>query len=189
MEDVRLSSSPASSYRTNKLFEVLCALSRPRTARFTDFGRALWVVLISGCVALVTVFARNDYEMIKSKSFDLNSVMWNVVFPIIGGLALVAILRTESKNRILLEDGNLALGTVINQERTGRKRTISEITYEFKNSAGEKYQRKLQDHTKSYFSGMAIPIFYDPEDAARSVAICSTYLRVVGSDGQLIPQT
>jgi hypothetical protein len=189
MEDIRLSSSPADSYRLTKLFEDLCSLPRPRTARFTDFGRMLWVVLISGWVVLATLSARSDYGLIKSKSFDLDSVMWDVVFPVIGGLALAAILRTESKNRKLLENGGLALGTVISQRRTGGKRKSSEITYEFKNAAGAQYQRKSQDLTHSYFPGMVVPVFYDSVDSSRSVAICSTYLRVVGRDGRVSPQS
>jgi hypothetical protein len=189
MEDIRLLSSPADSYRTTKLFEHLCSLPHPRAARFTDFGRVFWVVLISGWVLLAALSARTDYALIKSKSFDLNSAMWNVIFPIIGGLALAAILRTESKNRKLLEDGCLALGTVLTRQRTGRKRRISEITYQFKNAAGEQYHRKSQDHTHSYFPGMLVPVFYDPVDSSRAVAICSTYLLVVGKDGRVSPQS
>jgi hypothetical protein len=189
MEDIRHPSSPADSYRKAKLFEDLCSLPHPRTARFTDFGRVLWVVLIFGWVVLATLSARSDYEMIKSKSFDLNSVMWNVVFPVIGGLALAVILRTESKNRKLLGDGSLALGTVTNQQRTGRKRRISEITYQFKNAAGAQDQRKSPDHTHSYFPGMVVPVFYDPVDSSRSVTTCSTYLRIVGRDGRVFSQS
>lgn len=187
MEDIRLSSSPAANYRITKLFEDLRSLSQPRTARFTDFGRALWVVLISGWVVLA---ALSVYEMIQSKSFDLDSVFWNVIFPVVAGFALVAILRTECKHRKLLENGSLALGTIINQRTIRSRRGISsEITYSFKNTAGEQYQRTIQDHTRSYFPGMVVPVFYDPADPSRSVPICGTYLRVVDRDGQLSRQS
>lgn len=188
MGHLRSSSSFASSSGTNKLFEDLCSLPHPRAARITNRGRVLRIWLIFAWVAFTVVIVLSDLQTIESKPFDLKSLAlaWNIVFPVIGGFVLRVMIRQESKNRQLLERGSLALGIVVDQKKGGRG--LSEIIYEFKNSDGASYQLKSEDRTDAYFPGMAVPVFYDPTDSSRSVAICGTYLRVVGRDGQLMPQ-
>ena len=189
MEDLRFSFPFRSSQGMKKLVDDLSSLPRPRVVRFTNFGRLVWTALICGWSALMIVWLRIDFFVTEAKSFDRGLLLLNIIFPLFSGVVLWGTLRAEFKNRKLLADGSLTLGTVTAQRKTGRGKTLSEITYEFKDSTGALYQRKVQDHTNSYFPGMLVLVFYDATDPSRSVAICSTYLRVVERDGQLFPRS
>lgn len=89
-----------------------------------------------------------------------------------------------------MSEGSLTLATVIEQRRRQTKgATFTEIVYEFRDASGPVHQGKGQDHSKSYMPGMQVPVFYDFAQPRRCVAICSTYLRLLGNEGRLLPQS
>ena len=190
MEDIPSSPAPNSSSGIRGLFEQLRCLPPPRVVRFTNFGRALLTTLISGWVSLIVVFLRSGFQMFKLNSFDVSLLAGNISFVLVGGIVLWVVLSDEAKNRKLLSQGSPTLATVIEQRRRKRRgATFSEIIYEFRDASGLVHQGNGQDHSKSYIPGMQVPVFYDFAQPRRCVAICGTYLRLLGNEGRLLPQS
>ena len=91
-------------------------------------------------------------------------------------------VRGELADRILVTQGECAIGKVILQEWTGRKSKHNEISYEFKDATGNRQHGIGHDLTFGYRVGSSVLIFYLRSDPTKNVASCCTGWRVRAND-------
>ena len=70
---------------------------------------------------------------------------------------------------------------VCGQSFAGGESRNSRITYEFKDAAGRTFSGKCTDRTRKLFEEMQTPVFYDPTNPARSIALVGATYDMVES--------
>lgn len=92
---------------------------------------------------------------------------------LIGVLTFLGVRRDIA----LLRDGALAEGVVTHQKRVavgGRgNRKVNRVRYRFNDSSGQMFQNTGPDTTGKLLVDMTVPVFYDPKNPDKNVAICS----------------
>jgi hypothetical protein len=92
---------------------------------------------------------------------------------LISGLTFLGVRRDTA----LLRNGALAEGVVTHQKQiaaSGRgNRKVNKVRYRFNDSSGQMFQNTGRDNTGKLLVDMTVPIFYDPKNPDRNVAICS----------------
>jgi hypothetical protein len=83
------------------------------------------------------------------------------------------------KRHRLLQNGEVAIGRVISQERSGEWEQSSKITYEFEDLMGGVISGTATDMTESLYEGMPVVVFYQAEDVEDHVVLCETFFGVV----------
>ncbi len=103
------------------------------------------------------------------------------LFGLVWALVAFTLFRSILRDRSLLSDGEIAIGTVTSQSYAGGENRESRITYEFKDAAGRTFSGKGSDRTRKLFEEMQTPVFYDPNNPARNVALAAATYDVVGA--------
>jgi hypothetical protein len=119
------------------------------------------------------------------KTSPLSAALWLGILMSFVSVCL-GILRSELRNRALLEKGRWALGRITSQLEVGRRSEISEITYSFTDASGQVCSGKGVDRTKSYFLDMPVIIFYGFSDPLQNVAACATIWKLRGKHGEVV---
>ena len=83
------------------------------------------------------------------------------------------------KRHRLLQNGEVAIGRIISQERSGEWKQSSKITYEFEDLLGGVISGTATDMTESLYERMPVAVFYRAEDAEEHVVLCETFFGVV----------
>jgi len=163
--------------------QQLQALPRPRQVRFRFRGNLVVVVMvmaiffISGACAFVLAGSQGGH---LSKDFAIFPILFPLLFAmLIFGILIISPLYSEKPNKPLLRDGELALARVTAQQTIQQgKSSYSQITYEFKANSGQLIQNSVKDLSFSVFEDMTIPVFYDPANPSKNIALCATYLQI-----------
>ena len=103
------------------------------------------------------------------------------MFALIWALFVATMFRSIVRDRSLLSDGEIAVGIVTSQSYAGGENRESRIVYEFKDAAGRTFSGKGSDRTRTLFEEMQTPVFYDPTNPARNVALAAATYDVVDS--------
>jgi hypothetical protein len=91
------------------------------------------------------------------------------------------------KRHRLLRDGEVVIGRVLSQERSGEWRQSSKITYEFEDLMGGVTSDAAADITESLYEGMLVVVFYRAEDVREHVALCETFFGIaVEGEGSVL---
>jgi hypothetical protein len=85
--------------------------------------------------------------------------------------------RSQVRECDLLENGEVALATVVGEWR-GDKDTSS-IEYEFEDFQGQTRRASGFDYTQKLFEGMRVAVFYDRDNPKRQIPACATYHEIV----------
>jgi hypothetical protein len=96
----------------------------------------------------------------------------------LGLLTAIALVmqRVLARERELLGEGEVAMGRVIKQWTA---RNGSGIRYEFTTASGETISRMTTDFARQLMEGMTVPVFYDPLEPKKQVALCAAFYEVV----------
>ena len=94
-------------------------------------------------------------------------------------VVLVVPYLREKRNLPLLREGELAFVRVVAQHMVQRgKASYSRIDYEFHTNTGQLVRNSSKELTRSVFEDITIPVFYDPLDPSKNIALCATYLKI-----------
>jgi hypothetical protein len=119
------------------------------------------------------------------KTSPLSAALWLAILIFFVSVYL-GTLRSELRNRWLLEKGGWALGRITSQIEVGRRSKVSEITYSFTDAIGQTWPGKGVDRTKSCFLDMPVIIFYDLSDPVQNVAAAATIWKLRGKNGEIV---
>jgi hypothetical protein len=164
---------------------IIAGLSKPLTVVLERRARAVTIFLIFLLFAFLVEF------LLAAHRSDLNDIPGIALFVILCLLALTIIrekLIVGRSNRRLIEAGECAVGRIISQKRVRERRgpSASKIVYSFPVGCGKPMTGQGTDETASYTEGMAVLVFYDPDDTSQNVAYCSTSWRIRSNEGHLL---
>ena len=169
--------SSASANSASATYERLRMIRRPRGIRLKTSMRIFVIVysLIFGGVAygVYLVIAKGG----AAPGFNsLPNILPLGMFALIWAIVAATMFRSIVRDRSLLIDGEIAIGTITSQSYAGGENRESRIVYEFKDAAGRTFSGKSSDRTRKLFEEMQTPVFYDPANPARNVALAgATY--------------
>jgi hypothetical protein len=168
---------------TRQKYRYVFSLPKPRPIQLSDAGqKAMSVGLI-----VVTVFVLVAGLSIVPNMFSKDSGAARladfgfVVFIIIFASVIVIALREQFQNRLLLSQGEGALGRIISQYETGAKTRRSRIAYVYQLPSGTIVEGSGTDLTRTLLVGMPVPIFYDRDHPAHHIAENCSYWEIVPS--------
>jgi hypothetical protein len=163
-------------------YERLQMLSRPRAIRMKTSMRffALANVIILGSTGYA-VFMATQRGGAKA-SFNLfPNLMTFGLFALIWSVITVTMFRSIVRDRSLLSDGEIAIATVVSQSWAGGENRESRIVYEFKDAGGRTFSGKCADRTRKLFEEMKTPVFYEPTNPAKNIALAGAVFDLVES--------
>ena len=96
-------------------------------------------------------------------------------FVVFGVIAFV-MRRSLVRQRWLLAEGELVMARVTKQWSA---RNGYGIRYEFMAPDGETFSRMSADSARQLQVGMSVPVFYDPAEPKKQVALCAAFYEVV----------
>jgi hypothetical protein len=162
--------SQALSISLERQCQELALMTRPRAVFMASRSIVNWVLGFAFCL----VFELAVWNGLAKAKAGVS--IFGVIVPVgvtIGFAWFITLgIRTEFKKRALVRQGECARGEVILQEWTGRRSKHSEISYEFKDMAGNRYHGTGDDVTYKYFVNSPVLIFYLRADPTKNVAIC-----------------
>ncbi|MGC1107438.1 MAG: hypothetical protein WA876_12950 [Candidatus Acidiferrales bacterium] len=160
-------------------YDFLASLPLPRPVRLNRRGKRvvnLLLLFVFGMEAFLAwtlhgVWYR-DPLMPQSRGPEIFLVAF---------MALIASLpffmrRGMVRDLKLMQNGALAMARVTEQREF---RNASAVTYEFQDGTGKIVSASANDLTRTFSTGMTIPVFYDSQNAKRNVAACASFLEVV----------
>ena len=136
------------------------------------------VVFVSVAYAILFVLERGAKGQLKSL---LTNALPLAMFGLVWSIVAFTMFRSLVRDRSLLTDGEIAIGTVTSQFYSGGESRESKIEYQFKDGAGRTISGKCADKTRKLFEEMQTPVFYDPMDPAKNVALAGATYDVVES--------
>lgn len=154
-----------------KEFPELIALPRPRRLKMTWKGR-FYLVFALVVVSLYTVYGLPAAWREFSNPHSMHGSHWTLLAPlaVIYGYSFV-FFRNRFRERQLLANGELASGYVTAQNNG---RYTQSIQYCFRIAGGKLATGRCNDASRSLYEGMTVPVFYDPDNPARSMPLdCS----------------
>jgi hypothetical protein len=163
----------------DRRYQGLLSTSRPRRIRMAK--RGLFNIAIGVIVVLIfaTILGVHLYGVWAR---TLSLATFGPKDWLVAGLAALILLipyrmwRAQVRECDLLENGEIAMAQVTRQ---WFQKNNSLIAYEFKDFLGQAHQGLGFDYTRKLYKDMAVPVFYDGNNAKRQVAYCSTLHEVV----------
>jgi hypothetical protein len=160
--------------------QALLRTSRPREIRMSTRGRFSLSVALLGVMGFAAIFGLHLYTIWQRKLSVAAFTPGDWVIAAIVALLLFlpyTMWRSQARECDLLENGEVALATVVRQWN-GDKGSSS-IEYEFKDFQGETRRASGFDYTQKLFEGMPVAVFYDRDNHKRQIPACATYHEVV----------
>jgi hypothetical protein len=160
--------------------QALLRTSRPREIRMSTRGRVSLSVALLAVLGFAAIFGVHLYTIWERKLSVAVFTPGDWVIAAIVALLLLlpyAMWRSQVRECDLLENGEVALATVVRQWR-GDKGSSS-VEYEFKDFQGAAQKGLGFDYTQKLFEGMPVAVFYDRDNPKRQIPACATYHEVV----------
>jgi hypothetical protein len=160
--------------------QALLRTSPPREIRMSTRGRVSLSVALLGVLGFAAIFGLHLYTIWARKLSVAVFTPGDWVIAAIVALLLLlpyAMWRSQVRECDLLENGEVALATVVRQWK-GDKGSSS-VEYEFKDFQGETRTGLGFDYTEKLFEGMPVAVFYDRDNPKRQIPACATYHEVV----------
>jgi hypothetical protein len=158
---------------------ILAELPRPRPVRMSLRGKMIATVVSAALLAAVGVYASAGILTQRAAGGQHTGPSQFPTYALsIAFIALFAIvmLNLTGRQKLLLAEGEMATAQVTERWMA---RNGPNIRYEFTTPLGEHFKRGAADSSRQLSVGMNVPIFYDPRNPKRQVALCASFYEVV----------
>jgi hypothetical protein len=175
-----VAASSNATVEPNAQQKSLLQTSRPREIRMSTRGRFSLSVASVGVMGFAAIFGVHLYTIWQRKLSVAAFTPGDWVIAVIVAFMLLlpyAMWRSQVRECDLLENGEVALATVVRQWK-GDKGSSS-VEYEFKDFQGETRKGIGFDYTEKLFEGMPVTVFYDRDNPKRQIPACATFHEVV----------
>lgn len=180
---VAASAQVSSANEKVEQYSFLVSLPPPRPVRLGRRGQiSMAVVLLLAFVFeafLIWNLYRTWYRTHSFADFHGPEIFLACLAILIASIPFL-VRRRMVRDQDLVENGAVAIARVTGQ-RTFKNN--STITYEFEDAAGKTISRSANDFTRSFYEGMTVPVFYDPQNPKRHVAACAAFFEVTNPSG------
>jgi hypothetical protein len=175
-----VAASSNATVEPNAQQKSLLQTSRPREIRMSTRGRFSLSVAFVGVMGFAAIVGVHLYTIWQRKLSVAAFTPGDWVIAVIVAFMLLlpyAMWRSQVRECDLLENGEVALATVVRQWK-GDKGSSS-VEYEFKDFQGETRKGIGFDYTEKLFEGMPVTVFYDRDNPKRQIPACATFHEVV----------
>ncbi|MHB8754157.1 MAG: hypothetical protein ACYC92_04265 [Candidatus Acidiferrales bacterium] len=159
-------------------YNFLLSLPPPRPVRLGRRGEISLTVILLVAFTVEALLIWNLYgTWYRTHSFaDFHApeIVLVCLAILIAGIPFF-VRRGMVRDQELVENGAVAIARVTGQRTLKNNSTI---TYEFEDAAANTISRSANDLTRSFYEGMTVPVFYDPQNSARHVAACAAFFEV-----------
>ena len=161
-------------------YRALTKLPRPRPVRMSRQGRMNTAIIVISllCFAAALVAVVVIKPVSGGGVTPPRAVVFALPFALVAVIAFV-MRRSLVQQRWMLAQGEIAMARVTKQwiSRNGHG-----IRYEFTAPNGETFSRMTTDNARQLLVGMGVPVFYDPDEPKKQVALCASFYEVVMRD-------
>jgi hypothetical protein len=172
----------AADNSVSQSYERLRTVRRPRAVRMKTsmriFAGVSVIVFASVTYAVFLVAERGGTGQLKT---SLPNALPLAMFGLTWSIVAFTMFRSVVRDRSLLTEGEITIGTVTLQSYAGGESRESRIEYQFKDGGGRIFSGKCADKTRKLFEEMQTPVFYDPTNPAKNVALAGATYDVVES--------
>ncbi|HET8925169.1 MAG TPA: DUF3592 domain-containing protein [Candidatus Acidoferrum sp.] len=161
--------------------QYIWALTKPRRIRLKPVPRALIMAFPASWIVIAYfgyLIARNQVGG-ASPFVAFGDLAIFVFFALVWSALGITTIRSARRDRKLLAEGNIAMGTVTRQELSRGKHQTSQIQYEFKDATGRRIYGDGTDQSRELYEDMEVPVFYDPDVPTRNVALCAATCELI----------
>lgn len=159
--------------------QALLRTSRPREVQMSGRGmKSLGIIaVLAGIFEAVLIWQLHRLWAMTHSFAGYQRKDWALV-----GLVVLLVLlplstwRTMSRERDLLENGELTMGRVLKKWNT---RDGATVFYEFQDASGQTHKHSGMDYSRILEIGMPLAVFYDRDNPRRQIAACSALHEVV----------
>jgi hypothetical protein len=170
--------------QSNQLAQWIAWKAAPRP-RVVHLKHPFWcALLLVTCVAVPSLligFLIMEWRANPPKQV-MNSDVWTAMpFILLSLIFLLLAFWILIGHRRLVRDGEISIGKVTGVRSVRRS---PYITYEFLDCGGRLITASSPDNTRSFSTGMVVPIFYNPERPQEDqVALCGSFYEVADCSG------
>jgi hypothetical protein len=171
--------SPPPAPRVPGEWSALMSVPRPREVFWPFWSlmrSAVDVIFLMGSMAYVFHAIRSHGSFADSERMWPHTLLVFAITAICDGLVATHLYR-ETGNQQLLRDGDVAMGSLV--DVLGRK-GVAIAVYQFWTRNGQMFQHRgrFVRGGGDFSAPGVVPVFYFPQNPSRSLALCSTNLRV-----------
>jgi hypothetical protein len=163
-------------------YKTLTELQRPRPVRMSRQGKMSTAIIVISLLVfagvLVTMVQLHPGAPRLPVAGEGATTSRGVVYvlPLCMIVAVVFFMRRSLvQQKWLLSMGEVTMGRVTKQWNA---RNGNGIRYEFTTPTGETISRITTDASRQLLPGMSVPIFYDPRQPKKQVALCASFYEV-----------
>ena len=161
----------------DEIARVLVDLPRPRPIRMSRRGKSTLVLVAAVLIASMGIFLAGLAAKSPERATPGQSQTLPFTLPILFILVIVALmLRQITRQKLLLADGEIAMARVTKRRAS---RHGPAIQYEFGTPLGQQFSRGAADGSGRVSAGMSVPVFYDPQNPKRQLALCGSLYEVI----------
>lgn len=190
MYDAASKLAPVSPARpeTPAQWKPLISLPRPRKV-YLPFGARIWAIVTAFFFAGAIHKVRDRLLHLTSHYNAIAHDLFPAAFLALGAWGGIGFLRREFLARSLLRDGEVTVGFVTGLVR--RAVEGSNVSYQFWTRTGERFEHEghFVSNKPVYSKKELVPVFYMPENPAKSVALCCVSSRAKLPKGKDLLQT
>jgi hypothetical protein len=178
------SADASAEKETSQQYDFLLSLPAPRPVQLSRRGKRLLTVLLLFAFGMEVFLLWVLYGIWFRASATGDSrapAIFLLCFMVLIASLPFFVRRSMVRDQDLLENGAVAMARVTGQRNF---KNASAITYEFQNGTGQTVSGSGNDLTRSFYSGMTVPVFYDPQKAKRHVAVCSSFFEIANPSNE-----
>jgi len=158
---------------------VLSSLPPPREVRMRTRGKIGFAVvfLVFGGLAIFILVLMRTVE--KGGSATPATPGFTATMSVLVAFSLllpILIFRSSLKQKKLMINGQFALARITGQ---WTMRNSNGISYTFTDASGRVFNCRGNDPGRTFFEGMTVPVFYNPDNPKKQVAACCSAYEVV----------
>ena len=155
---------------------ILPELPLPRPVRLSFRGKSMLVVIPSIPVGVAGLIATEEHYHPTSLPFRAVLQTMSVVLIVSSVVMLLVYIRQKR----LVSKGDLAIGRVTGM--AGTTRIGRYLRYEFNTPRGERLSDLAWYDQPFLSAGMRLPVFYDPGNPDKKVALCGSLYNVIPTE-------
>lgn len=162
----------------DELSRGLSELPRPRAVRFSRRGKIFATIVSAALLASLGIYAVGMAATSTAAGRNAGPPQFPIYALSIAFVVVVALVMVNAlaRQKRLLAEGEIAAAHVT---KRWIARNGPNIRYEFTTPLGEHFSRSAADSTRQLALGMNVPIFYNPQNPKKQLALCASFYDLV----------
>jgi hypothetical protein len=163
----------------DEIGQMIAELPRPRRVRMSVRGKMMGaifsVALLTsfGAYAAASIAVRRSAGAGYSGPSQFPIYVMSIIFTLIFTIVMANVVGRQKR---LLSEGEMVMARVVDRVIA---RNGPNIRYDFTTPLGEHLSASAADGSRKLSIGMTVPVFYDPQNPKKRMALCASFYEVV----------